>query len=321
MSLACQETLWEDEDNSKDSGCSDLSFDGIMSVMDTSLVRDGRVLENVLLATLDKRDTERSYFDTVQTEIKPHMRKIVCDWMLEVCEEQQCQADVFPLAVDYLDRTLAKVDLRKSQFQLLGAVCIFVASKFKETSPVCADKLVVYADFSITTAEITRWELLLLDILGWDMSCSTPLTILDQLLHRLVDESDTSASPFDLKTVRKHSEIFLSLMATDHAYCHAPRPLLAVSCLLAAFNGLKRTEEGIEYVDNLASNLCLVADISPGQIAAGVAVVETMIQERIPTPKQTNATVAVAAAPKSGNVRKSSQASTTPTDVMDISVY
>ena len=99
--------------------------------------------------------TSSNYFETVQTEIKPHMRKIVCEWMLEICEEQGCQSEVFALAVDYLDRALSRVNVRKSQFQLLASVCIFVASKFKETAPMMADKLVVYSDFSITTSEIT----------------------------------------------------------------------------------------------------------------------------------------------------------------------
>lgn len=110
---------------------------------------------NVLNGSSNTNGGAKSYFGTVQTEIKPHMRRIVCEWMLEVCEEQQCQTEVFPLAVDYLDKVLYKADVRKSQLQLLAATCIFVASKFKETSPVCADKLVVYTDFSVSTTEIT----------------------------------------------------------------------------------------------------------------------------------------------------------------------
>ena len=117
------------------------------------IVRDDRVLENVM--GFEAAAMPSNYFETVQTEIKPHMRKIVIEWMLEICEEQGCQPEVFALAVDYLDRALSRVNVRKSQFQLLASVCIFVASKFKESSPMMADKLVVYSDFSITTSEIT----------------------------------------------------------------------------------------------------------------------------------------------------------------------
>ena len=47
------------------------------------------------------------YFRHVQADIKPHMRKIVADWMLEVCQELCCQPEVFCLAVNYMDRFLA----------------------------------------------------------------------------------------------------------------------------------------------------------------------------------------------------------------------
>ena len=83
------------------------------------------------------------------------MRKIVSDWMLDVTSEQGCQPDVFPLAVNYLDRVLSRVAIKKSQFQLLAATCLFLASKLKETVPLPAEKLVVFADFSVTVEEIT----------------------------------------------------------------------------------------------------------------------------------------------------------------------
>ena len=77
------------------------------------------------------------------------MRKIVSDWMLEVTEEQQCQPEVFHLAINYLDRYLASRNIKKSQFQLIASVCMFLASKFKETCPLPAEHLVIYTDYSV----------------------------------------------------------------------------------------------------------------------------------------------------------------------------
>ncbi len=132
----------------------DIVLTDIKSTEDAVLLEDPRVLTN-MIERQETAEQPRGYFETVQTEIKPHMRKIVSDWMLEVCEEQQCQADVFPLAVDYMDRFLSKVNIKKSQFQLLGATCLFLASKFKETSPLPAENLVIFTDHSITTYELT----------------------------------------------------------------------------------------------------------------------------------------------------------------------
>ena len=128
------------------------------SYEDPALLRDSRVLDNIIERQSNDANANLEggdYFQTVQTEIKPHMRKIVTDWMLEVSEEQQCQPDVFHLAVNYMDRFLSKVHIKKSQFQLLGAVCLFLASKFKEVTPLPAENLVIYTENSITAYEIT----------------------------------------------------------------------------------------------------------------------------------------------------------------------
>lgn len=51
---------------------------------DQVLLDDDRILQN-LLNSEDRYIPSSSYFDTVQRDITPDMRKIVADWMLEVC--------------------------------------------------------------------------------------------------------------------------------------------------------------------------------------------------------------------------------------------
>lgn len=71
-----------------------------------------------------------------------------------MCEEEKSSEDVFPLAINYLDRFLAVMPMRKSCLQLLGAVCMFLASKLKDSRPLSAEKLCMYTDHSITTREL-----------------------------------------------------------------------------------------------------------------------------------------------------------------------
>ncbi len=85
------------------------------------------------------------------------MKKLVnagMKFFIKVCEEERCQDEVFPLAMNILDRFLAIVKIRKSQLQLLGSVCLFLASKLRQTLPLSAEKLILYTDRSITIDEL-----------------------------------------------------------------------------------------------------------------------------------------------------------------------
>lgn len=78
----------------------------------------------------------------------------ICNHHDQVCEEEKCQEEVFPLAMNIMDRFLSVVRIRKSQLQLLGAVCLFLASKIRQTKPLNPHKLVLYTDHSITCDEL-----------------------------------------------------------------------------------------------------------------------------------------------------------------------
>ena len=104
------------------------------------------------------------------------MRKIVTDWMLEVCEDQQCHPEVFFLSVNYLDRFLSTVNINKNQFQLCASVCVLLASKFSQVVPITTDKLVIYTDNSVTVEELRQWEIKILNVLQWELSSVTTQT-------------------------------------------------------------------------------------------------------------------------------------------------
>ena len=125
--------------------------------------------------------------------------------MFEVTEEQCCEEEVFTLSMNYLDRFLSVMSIRKTHLQLLGTACMFLASKLKETIPLTAEKLVIYTDHSITLEELLNWEILILSKLRWDISAVTPNEFLDQLLTRLKVPKE-----IDIPMIRKHAQAFVA---------------------------------------------------------------------------------------------------------------
>ena len=74
-------------------------------------------LSDKVLKTLLRREVRhKNQLSLVQTEVKPHMRRAVADWMLEICEQEQSQPQVFCQAISYLDTFLSTCNIRRLTF-------------------------------------------------------------------------------------------------------------------------------------------------------------------------------------------------------------
>lgn len=80
---------------------------------------------------------------------------IVCNiFVQQVCEEQRCQEDVFPLAVSYLDRFLSTTKVHTRHLQMLGSTCLLLSSKLRESDSLTITVLVSYTDNSVAPGNI-----------------------------------------------------------------------------------------------------------------------------------------------------------------------
>ncbi|XP_013134837.1 PREDICTED: G1/S-specific cyclin-D2-like [Papilio polytes] len=181
MDLSCGENL---PNSGNRSGSSGRTADMCVAGPDRALDRDPRLLLNLL--TLERAHAlHTDYFQTVQIDIQPFMRKVVTTWMLEVCEEQQCEEQVFPLAVSYMDRFLSHRAISRQQLQLLAVTALLLASKFRQCHPLCVDLLCAYTDNSVYPNEVRQWEVMLLQRLNWQLSIATAFDFVDPFLARL----------------------------------------------------------------------------------------------------------------------------------------
>ncbi|XP_015918745.1 G1/S-specific cyclin-D3 [Parasteatoda tepidariorum] len=249
-----------------------------MSQVDPVLNGDPRVLQQLIKneriqGKSFRHINTRCYFKEAQEEVQPHMRRILTKWMMEVCEEQGADDIIFPLATSYVDRFLACVRIRKTQLQLLGAVCLLIASKLRQCRSFTVDALIYYTDYSVSTRDITTWELLVLNTLKWDMAAVIASDFIDPLLSRLnVEREDI---------VRRHAYTFIALCATEYKFTAYSASLLAASCLAVAINGLTWLQKPWESLSALLEHLTELMDINVKYLEICITDVEALIASNI----------------------------------------
>lgn len=216
---------------------------------DSVILQDDRVLQNLLRNEERYLPCTADYFKYVQVEVKPHMRKIVADWMLDVCQEL-CfdQLEVFCLAMNFMDRFLAICRISKSQLQLLGTACFFLASKFKAVDHISSEKLVMYTDYSINAQELKDWELLVLHKLRWELTSTTALDYLDHILPRLCLPPSV-----DIHSLRLKTETIITLAAKDYNFSYKSPSLIAATSIFTALRSCN-TESKTKTLKNILTS-------------------------------------------------------------------
>ena len=208
----------------------------VQSSVDMTLLADTRVVANMMA---DERDCQLTDYcnNGQQPMIKPHMRKIVADWMLEVCEDQQCVPNVFHTAVNYMDRFLSQSSgLDKKYYQSLASGCLLLASKFTEVRPLTTEKLSLYTDHSVLPEELKAWELEILTVLNWELSAVTTQAFIDHFIQPSTSNNNNSKVA---DKVRRHAEILAATAATEYKFLMVRPSLMAAAALSAACRGLE----------------------------------------------------------------------------------
>ncbi|KAM8927040.1 G1/S-specific cyclin-D1-like [Pelodytes ibericus] len=261
----------------------------------------GRVLMT-MLQTEHRYLPSPSYFQCVQKEVYPYMRKMLTSWMLEVCENQKCADEVFLLAVNCLDRVLTLEAVEKKKLQLLGSSCLLLASKLRDTRPMTTESLCMFADFCFTDGELRTMELLVLNKLKWDLESITPRDFLPHFLILL------NIPPEKMPQVQKHTETFIALCTTDCNFIALPPSVVAAASMAAAVTGLRLEDLGMPLsltaaVDRLAQ----AVHCDPNVIRMWQDQIEHSLRSNLQQPHREPDTKFVEEMERSG----------TPTDVLD----
>lgn len=195
---------------------------------DPTVFNDGRVLQN-LLSTENRCLPSVEAFLQTQKQITLANRAVLTSWMLEVCTELQRRTDMFPLAVNYMDRVLCAVNFKRGNLQLLGTASMLLASKMSDLSiPLDVRLLVLYTDCSVNMHQVVTMELQILNILRWDISVVTPHTFIDHILTRL------PVNEHRLGILKTHAHDISARTSVVDIQCFQSSTIAAASLCLAA---------------------------------------------------------------------------------------
>ena len=207
----------------------------VKSCPDLVLTSD-RVLVNLLLSECDYGQLQGDYMQHVQEHLAPHHRKIVTDWMLEVCQEQECSSQVFLSSVQYLDRVLSQLSIKTEQFQLLASACLLLSSKLHDPRPLSLYDLVIYTDCSISVPQLKSMEMTVLKNLRWELASPTAGEFLELILTNMGNILSKEVLFF----VQKNAGTFLTLAATEYKFYKIKPSILASAAIISTLN-----QEGI----------------------------------------------------------------------------
>ena len=120
-------------------------------------------------------------------------RKVVGEWMVDVCEYFTLHQTTTHAAISYLDRLQPHEKFSRFEWQMIAISCILIASKYNECEDHVPD-LATLEDITqqaISNETVLQYELWALKRMGWKLNARAPICFLCSFMVKgVIFESD-----------------------------------------------------------------------------------------------------------------------------------
>ncbi|CAI5735215.1 unnamed protein product [Peronospora destructor] len=172
-----------------------------------------------------------------QQSVRPKMRAVLVDWLVEVHQRFELEAQTLYLTINYVDRYLAQVSVNSQRFQLVGVAALLIASKFEEIYPCDMEDLLYICERSYLKTDLVDCERDLLNVFKFNLAVPSVSSFLGYYLEHF-EEDD--------KFIGQLANYFAECSLLDFTFGATYEPsIVACACLLAAYC----------YIENQAPSL------------------------------------------------------------------
>ena len=183
------------------------------------------------LRELEITTTPRNYLEN-NDNLKPRMRSILVDWLVEVHLRFRLTPETLFLAINTMDRFLSLQTVEVEKLQLLATGCLFIAAKYEEVWSPSVKNYAYVTDGGSTEEEILSAERFILKTLNFDLSYPNPMNFLRRI---------SKADDYDIET-RTMGKYLLEITIMDHKFLGVKPSLCAASAMYLSRKLLQRSE-------------------------------------------------------------------------------
>ena len=157
---------------------------------------------------LEQRMLPLGTYLTTQKHLKPKMRLILVDWLVEMHLKFRLLPELLFLAINIMDRFMLVEVVQVDKLQLLATGLLFIAAKYEEVFLPSVKNYAYFTDGLYTEQEILDAEKYILKVLRFDLNYPNPMNFLRRI---------SKADDYDVQ-LRTLGKYLLEVTVVDHRF-------------------------------------------------------------------------------------------------------